>query len=437
MTQDFRTAPVDERSAATLAAKGLEFRLIDRGDRDAMERYVQAEMRGFLGSTMSQGPLDAHVAEFGENRRNVAVYDPHGADPLAPIATTNAWPGPVTLPGGREIDAWAVSGVTVAPTHRRRGIQRQLMEGELRTARDLGLPMAMLTVSESSIYGRYGYGVAALAAEIKVSTRCLTWTGPQPDGRLDFVTVREWRDAAAELFERTRLRHPGEVRPFPLRWDQAAGFVSEDGDKSASRRAIQYRDAAGAVRGLALYKVDEGTTPEDFTAHEAQIITMIAETDDAYAALWRCFIEMDLVTTIRYDLGTADEPVRWMVSNFRAVEVKPFDMQYLRILDVPRVLEARGYEAPGEVSFEVSDDLGFAVGAWRLRSDGSAATVEPAAGAPDVSLRIVELSSIVLGGVSVETLRAAGRIREHTPGAARTLAQVMSTSQTPAISSWY
>jgi GNAT superfamily N-acetyltransferase len=332
MATDFRTAPVDAAAASRLASLGLELRLVDTADRDAMERYVNAVSRGFLGGIPSDFSRDASIAEWTANRRNTAVYDPAGADPLTPIATSNSWIGPLTLPGERDIDAWAISCVTVAQTHRRRGIQRQIMEAELRTAHALDVPVAMLTVSESSIYGRYGFGVAALAAEYTIDTRALTWTGPVPDGRLDFIPARRWRELAPDLFETVRLRDPGQVRPFPLRWDQFAGLVTSEGDKSGTRHAVQYRDAAGEVRGLVIYTVAEDSA--EFTAHTVDVINLIASTDDAYAALWRFLIEMDLVAKITYSLGSVDEPVRWMVSNFRAVEVRPFDMQYLRLLDV-------------------------------------------------------------------------------------------------------
>jgi predicted acetyltransferase len=437
MTQDFRTAPIDEQAKAILAEKGYELRIVDPDDREAMERYVQAESRGFLGGTVPQAALDAQVEEFAQNRRNTAVYDPHGTDPRTPIATTNSWIGPLTLPGERDIDAWAISGVTVAQTHRRRGIQRQMMEAELRTAHGLDVPIAMLTVSESSIYGRYGFGVAALAAEYRITTRGLTWTGHRPDGRVDFIPARQWRDAVPALFERTRLRDPGQVRPFALRWDQAAGFVTHQGDKSAERQAIQYRDADGEIRGLAIYKINEGTSEEDFTTHEAQVIHLVAETDDAYAALWRFFVEMDLVSTIRYDLGSVDEPVRWMVSNFRAVEVRPFDMQYLRLLDVKRVLETRRYEVPGEVSFEVTDDLGFASGSWTARANLDGAAVVQTGGDAQLTLGVVELGAMLCGGTNARTLAAAGRVVERAEGAVQRAAAMLSSTRTPQISSWY
>jgi predicted acetyltransferase len=431
--EEIQSAPVDDRAAAKLAERGLELRIVDPADRDAVERYVQAETRGFYGQVMSPTSLEAHMAEFVAHRRLTAVYDPAGADPLTPIATSNSWIGPLTLPGEREIDAWAISGVTTAQTHRRRGIQRQIIEAELRTAHRLGVPIAMLTVSESSIYGRYGFGVAALAAEYRIDTRGLAWTGREVAGRLDFIPVTRWREQIPELFERVRLRDPAQTRPFALRWDQIAGIETAEGDKSGERLAVQYRDEAGEVCGLALYTIADD--PAEFTNHRVSVAHVVAATDDAYAAIWRSFIEMDLVGTITYELGSPDEPFRWMVSNFRAVEVKPFDMQYLRVLDVPRVLEARAYEASGELSIEVVDDLGIAEGSWVLRT-GSDPAVARNEGPADVVLGVADLSATVAGSATTAMLGANGHVLARR-GSLDAVARLLGSSRPATLGFWY
>ncbi|MGN6325489.1 GNAT family N-acetyltransferase [Pseudolysinimonas sp.] len=417
-TREIQSAPIDEQAAAKLAANGYELRVVDSADREAVDRYLQAEARGFFGPVMTRESLDAHAAEFTTNRRLTAVYDPEGADPLTPIATSNSWIGPLTIPGG-EIPAWAISGVTTAQTHRRRGIQRQIIEAELRTAHRLGVAIAMLTVSESSIYGRYGFGVAALAAEYRIRTRGLAWTGPVPAGRLDYIPVRRWRDQAPALFEQLRLRAAGQVAPFGMRWDQVAGFQSRKGDTSDERRAVQYRDESGELRGMAIYTVSED--PDDFTAHRVAVLNVIAASDDAYAAIWRFFVEMDLVATVTYDLGAVDEPMRWMVSDFRAVEVKPFDMHYLRVLDAATVLGSRSYETDGEAAFRVIDDLGIASGSYALTVSGGRGAVSDAAEPAD-PIEVAELGAAIVGAPSRKD-DALGRLLE--------------TRRAPAIGFWY
>jgi predicted acetyltransferase len=430
MTVDFRAEPIDEQAAAKLAGQGLELRLVDAADVPATSRYSRAEMRGFLGDEPSDVDLESERQEL-LNRRVCAVYDPAGAEPEVPVATVNSWIAPLTMPGGREVDAWAVSGVTVAPSHRRRGIQRQMMEAELRTAVRLGVPISALTVSESSIYGRYGYGCAVIAAAYRIDTRRASWTGPIPDGRLDLIDAQTFRALAPGLFERVRRRDPGQLRPFDRRWDQLCGFSTEEGDVSKKRRAVQYRDAAGEVRGAALYTVTEN--PADFTAHTTQVVFLVAETDDAYAALWRFFVEMDLVSTIGYDLGSVDEPLRWMVSDFRAVEVKPFDMHYLRVLDVAAVLQGRARDASDDLTVQVTDPLGFATGVWAIHG-GAVTTWE---GAPDLTLGVAALSALVLGGVAPATLAASGAITPHSDGALDRATRLLASTVTPRIDFWY
>ena len=80
----------------------------------------------------------------------------------------------LTVPGGRAVKAAGVTNVGVMPTHRRRGILRQMMARQLADVRSRGEPIAILWASEGSIYQRFGYGLATLATII----RSRSATGP-------------------------------------------------------------------------------------------------------------------------------------------------------------------------------------------------------------------------------------------------------------------
>ena len=166
---DYRTAPIDSTSAAVLARSGLLYELVDTSDRAAFEPWMQADVRGFHGPVLTPEQLTTWVAGVAY-RRTTGVWDGSALDASTPVATVSSWPTPVTVPGNRSVDAWAISSVTVAPTHRRKGIARALLEGELRTAVDLGLSLAILTVSESTIYGRFGFAPGAFAS--RLSSAC-------------------------------------------------------------------------------------------------------------------------------------------------------------------------------------------------------------------------------------------------------------------------
>ena len=77
-----------------------------------------------------------------------------------PVALAGAYKFDLTIPGG-ELPCAGVTWVGVMPTHRRRGILRDLMRRELEDVHGWGEPIAALWASEASIYGRFGYGHAA------------------------------------------------------------------------------------------------------------------------------------------------------------------------------------------------------------------------------------------------------------------------------------
>ena len=159
----FEVATLDDALRERLAASGLEPRLVAVDDSDAFAHWFQVVARGFLDGERSDEEVAAS-RERGGHRRRTGIFDPSAPMPDAPVATIASWIGELTVPGGRGIRSCAISAVTVAPTHRRRGIARAMLEGELRTAVAAGIPIAMLTVSESQLYGRYGFAPAAASA---------------------------------------------------------------------------------------------------------------------------------------------------------------------------------------------------------------------------------------------------------------------------------
>lgn len=428
-------AAPDAEFAARLADQGLEPRVVPVSDKAAFEGWVQVVARGFLDGERSAEDVAAARERLGY-RRKTGVYDLTAPLPDAPVATFASWLDGLSVPGGAVIPACAISSVTVSPTHRRRGLARAMMEGELRLAAGEGIPVAVLTVSESTLYGRYGFGPAAAAAEWSLDITRATWTGPVPGGRVDFITRDTWRVLAEELHERIRPSSPGEIGMPGGHWDRFAG-TRPDAKDAGAKRAIRYADESGAVRGVALYTVVENH--EDFARSTVHVQLLLAETPDAYAALWRFFVELDLVGEVKASELAVDEPLLWMISDQRAATITLRDHQYVRILDLPAALGARRYAAPGRVLLDVSDPLGYTEGRWLLEvgADGTGVvTAVDAAPADTVAVRlgITELSAAYLGGVSLETLAIAGRVQTTDAAAA---ARVLGWHRAPRLSFWY
>lgn len=441
MNIEYQRVPIDAESAERLAANGLRFGLVDTNDPEAFGAWLHADARGFHGAGPSEDSVETQVRGLAY-RRTTGVWDDSSAEAASPVSTVSSWPTQLTVPGQTSVTAWAISSVTVSPTHRRRGIARAMIEAELRTAQRFGAPLAMLTVSEATIYGRYGFAPSALTADWTIDTRRARWTGPAASGRVQFITPEQLRVDGPALIERGRLNAPGDIERWSHQWEHLLGLVGDDKDRAKNLRVVRYDDSARIAQGFAIYRVTE--TVGDFSAHILDLHHLVAATDDAYAGLWRYLIEMDLVASITAPLRSADEAFTWQLSDFRAAR-KTWERDHLwtRILDVKAALETRRYGAPGNIVLEVDDPLGFADGRFLLTIEpDSLASVVPLPGrAPDdaaaVALTVNELSALYLGGVSAVSLVRAGRITELREGSAVAIDRAFRSTVTPWLSIWF
>jgi len=485
---DLVTEPIDPTSAERLAAQHLRLDLVDTSDRDAFAAWYQADARGFYGPRLTPAQLEQRLP-LTAYRRTTGVWDAASSDPESPVATVSSWPADLAVPASRRLDdgpyrqqspyrqhgangaaaaaaaavasaesaavpAWAISSVTVAPTHRRRGIARALLEAELRTASRLGVPIAMLTVSEATIYGRFGFGPAAFASDLTIETRRVRWSGPTASGSLHFIGLDELHEQGRAVYDAARRGTPGDIDLDDVLWRDVTGLTAED-DEAKHFRAVRFDDAAGETQGFALYRVTGGE--DDFSKHSVEVRYVRAATDEAYAALWRYLLELDLVSTVRAPLRSVDEPVLWQIGDRRAATTSTHDHLWLRIIDLKAALEARGY-APfphgqtgagvgttdeTRIVLEVDDPLGFAAGRWMLSTDRSGRgtvsrlTTEAPADAACLALGIDDLASLYLGGVPASTLVRAGRVTELRSGSANAVDAVFRSPVAPWLSTWF
>ncbi len=428
--------PIDDRSARRLAEGGLRLALATTVEERAA--WIAAEARGFHDVAPTAASLAADLEGLAF-RRTTGVWDPSGPDPLVPVATVGSFPLELTVPGERAVAAWAISSVTVAPTHRRRGIARALLEAELRTAAACGLPFAMLTVTEATIYGRYGFGPAAFIASWTLERARARWAGPAARSRVAFVDPRTLRADGPAIAERARRATVGAVERWPLWWDRLLGLVEPESERSRAVRAVRADDESGVPQGFAVYRI----TDADPLPATVVLDQLVAATDDAYAALWRFLAELDLVAEVRAALRPVDERLPWLLDDVRAAhKTDERDHLWLRVLDLEAALASRRYAAPARFALEVDDALGLASGVVvvTVAEDGSASVEREAAlpaSIPGLALPVSALGSLLLGGVPASTLAAAGRVREIRPGDALALDGILRVARAPHLDFWF
>jgi predicted acetyltransferase len=344
----------------------------------------------------------------------------------------------LTLPGesGRPCPVAPLAGITavgVHPTHRRRGLLRQLMAAMLQDARSRGEPLAGLIASESSIYGRFGFGLATEMAELAINSRESSFSRPVPEVRIQLLDRDEAAKVLPDLYDRQRRSRPGEVSRSEPVWKE---ILTDRPNRRGGGSGLFF---AACDRGYVTYR-----------AHEANILrgdlasVMVDElrgTDpETEAALWRFVLDLDLVGPVRVRRRPLDDPVRWRLEDPRQLRVAAVeDRLYLRILDVPKALTARRYRQAGRVVLDLMapsvDEGGTdpAPGRWVLETDTTGADCRRARPGEDadVVLEVTDLGSVYLGGFAASLLAGAGRIEELTPGTIQTMDSLFRTWPSP------
>jgi predicted acetyltransferase len=320
----------------------------------------------------------------------------------------------MTVPGG-SVRTAGVTWIGVMPTHRRRGILTSIMAFLHEDAHRRGEPLAALWAAESVIYPRFGYGLAAPDQEIQLARGRSAWADPKPlKGRPRLITADAAPAQFGAVYEQERSRRPGMVERNPDWWRQRLFDSKDRRDGAGPLFHIVYEGAKG-VEGYVAYRVkhDWGHGNTVLT-----VLELMAVNEDAYRGIWSYCFGVDLVDNIRARHRPIDEPLPWMLADFRRLGMKARDALWLRLVDVDAALAARHYAAAGSVVFDVTDaGCPWNAGRHRLEANGDDATCAPTDADPDIRLDVRDLGAVYLGGVELGLLVSAGRVEECHEGA--------------------
>ncbi len=343
--------------------------------------------------------------QYGELDRSGSVWDAGQV-----VGTTGVWSFDMTVPGAR-LPCAGVTWVSVRPTHRRQGVLTAMMRAQLDHIRERGEPIAMLWASEASIYGRFGYGLAAEGVEFRIdrARTALAQAAPAP-GRVRFVTRDDALAAWPAVYERARSDIPGMHSRSAAWWEHrvlrepefpAPGF--------SSSFFVQYEEA-GQVLGYVRYRVKE--SEEDGSATSTLAVReLMAASRAAYSALWRYVFGVDLIGTIKAEWRRIDEPLYHMLVDPRRLVRRPTDTVFCRIVDPVAALSGRRYAAEGACVIEVTDAFApWVAGRYHLEGGPDGATCSRTQREPDIALTSTELGAIYLGGTRLAPLWRAGRV---------------------------
>jgi predicted acetyltransferase len=372
-------------------------------------------MADAFGGTPTE-PYLTSPPPVAEMDRSLALFDGSRV-----LATSGIFSRTLTVPGA-VVPCAGVTWVTVAPTVRRRGLLTEMMRRQLTGLHEEERePVAALWAAEFPIYGRFGYAPAAYRGGL---TGRLERLRLRPDidlgtGRVDVVDKETYRREATGLYDAVRRFVPGNLARDERWWDRLVLDLPDQRQGATALRFLLHRETDGTVTGYASWRVKDGWVDDTGEPDGTLLVEEVrASSTAAYASLWRVLLSVDLVRTVKVRLASPDDPLRSLVTDGRALATRPVDSLWVRLVDVDRALAARRYPAPIDLVLEVRDEFcPWNTGRWRLTGHPAGAHCARTDREPDLVLGIEALSAAYLGGVSLATLQAAGRVTEVSPGA--------------------
>ncbi len=371
------------------------------------DEYVRAV--GAIGQYFNPPPGEEFLERFS---RTLPHERMHAAfEDGAIVGGAGAFPFELSVPGG-SLPCAGVTAVGVHPTHRRRGVLRSMMDAQLRDVHGRGEPIAALWASEETIYGRFGYGIASWAGELRVPHEWDAFAAPlETAGTARFVTPEEARRLFPPIYDAVRRERAGMMSRSAEWWEDRHLRLPEE-ESSAPRRFVVL-ELGGEPQAYAIYRThfafEGGSAASRLALREA-----LGATPQATAAIWRFVLDVDWMATVETSLVPPDHPLFLLLATPRRMRYRIADALWVRLVDLPAALAGRAYGEGGPLVLEVRDAIcEWNDGRWRL--DGG--SCERTDAEPDLSLDVGALGSAYLGAVSFAQLREALRVEELRRGA--------------------
>jgi predicted acetyltransferase len=375
---------------------------------DELLTFFGGVQTGFGRTTHDEN--DEYPAHLLTAERSLAARD---GDTV--VGTAAAYGFELTVPGGAQLPMAGVCMVTVHPTHRRRGVLRQMMDAQLDDVAQRGEPLAGLTASEASIYERFGYGTATFTTRWELeSDYARLHHAPTSDGRVRMVKGDAASSAAHDVYSRIARSRVGELAR-PEAWWPRLFTPTTRGERFFT---AVHDGPGGAPDAFARYVID-ADWPDGVAASTLRVLEIQAVDAEAEAAMWSYLFGIDLIGTVTAAERPVDDPLRWRLPDARRLRVRQLrDHLWLRVLDLGAAFGARTYETEEALVVELHDAFRpDNSGCWLIDGGPEGATCTRTDRAADLSLSAADLGALYLGGVPASTLAAAGRVRELTTGA--------------------
>ena len=381
--------------------------------------------RGFGGDPDADEESRDRFLQLFEIDRTVAAFDDGDL-----IGTGGAFSFELTVPGGHTAEMAGTTIITVQPTHRRRGVLTAMMDYHLNEASSRGEPLAGLWSSETSIYGRFGYGPATFRHEMEMSTPAVALRSSDAPGKVRLIEAEEAEPVMREVYGGVRKRTPGMLSRSDVWWRLRRMRDDESVRRGMSARRYAVYEEGGRALGYVTYRQKQEW--DDFPEGEIHVIELMTATSEAHMGLWQFLTNIDLFPKLEWWNAPIDDPLPFHVTDPRRVQRKLTDALWIRLLNIQEALESRSYEGDGALVIGVDDPFRpDNTGIYSLSVQDGEAKCEVVDGVePEVECGVDVLGHLFLGGGDAYGMAHAGRIRGD-DGVVSRLHQIFRTDRAP------
>jgi len=359
----------------------------------------------YFGGPLTEERIDRFSQVLPFDRMHAAFEDG------AIVGGAGAFPFELSVPGN-VLRCGGISVVGVYPTHRRRGVLRAMMDAQLRDIHERGEPLAALWASEETIYGRFGYGLAAWCGEITLERVWNAYARPlERRGRVRFVAPEEAARLFPPVWDALMRERPGVFQRTKAWWELRRLRIPDE--EKANPKHLVVLELDGTVQAYAIYR--QVPSFEDGSSNaRLEVSEVIGNTPQATAEIWRFVLDIDWYATLSCSLLPVDHALFTLLATPRRARYRLSDSLWLRLVDVGAALSGREYATDGSIVLDVHDAVcPWNAGRWKLEG-GLAVRTDAAA---DLALDVGELGSAYLGAVSFAQLRDGLRVEELSDGA--------------------
>lgn len=337
---------------------------------------------------------------------------------------------------GNAVPTGGVASVASLPEQRRKGHVGAMLRRAIADMRERGQAVSALYTPHPALYRKHGWEIAANALEFSLKPKDV-----RPIRDAKGVGCRRVDFDGWALLDGIYRKHVQERNGPLLRtemwWREAVlGGTREPWD------AAVCESEGGEALGYVVYRTRRVDTIEFHLPHTSlRVRELVALDGEAYLALIGYLVSHDMHDRIAW-YAPPDEPFLAAIDDPFRVETAMLAMFMMRLVDVPKALESRGYgpQANGKrLVLSVRDDESapWNAGTWEVINEGGAARTKATPAEADLTLEARTLAAVYSGHLRMSDAARVGLVEVGRREALATADEVFAVRYPPFCMDWF